>query len=98
MNYILNKLLGLTVLGDIAEALNGKKTLVGAIGFILSAVIIVLPLHFPELEGIAALAKRVQDFLQAMGLDIQIVNASFLGLTALGAAHKIVKTEGKSGE
>lgn len=92
MNFILNKILSLTVLGDIAQALNGKKTLIGVIGFVLSAVVIVLPLHFPELSGVAALAQRLQEFLISMGIDLQTVNAGFLGLTTLGVAHKAVKT------
>lgn len=93
INKILDKLLGLTFLGDIAEKLNGNKTVLGLLGLVFSVVTILLPMHFPELEGIAALARRVQELLLNMGVDIQTLATGSLALTGVGLAHKVVKSK-----
>lgn len=91
INKLLDKVLGLTILGDVAEWLNEKKTYLGLVNLVLSAVIILVPIYFPELKALSAVALRIQELLTNIGVDIQTVNVAAAGLTTWGLAHKAVK-------
>ena len=90
MNF-LDKLLGFLWLGDFVNWLNGKKTWLGVITFILTAVIIIVPVQFPELAYLAEIALRIREFLLNIGVDIQVLNVCGAALACDGYAHKVVK-------
>lgn len=91
INKILDKVLGLTILGDVAEWLNGRKTYLGLVNLALSAVIILVPVYFPELTALSSVALRIQELLTNLGVDIQTVNLAAAGVVGWGLSHKAVK-------
>lgn len=88
---IINKILSLTWIGDVAEKLNGNKTFVSVVGFVLSGIILLLPEYFPELAGASDVAKRLQDMLLGLGIDLHVVNGLCVAGGIWGASHKVVK-------
>lgn len=79
MLAIINKLLSLTWLGDIAKVINGNKTLLGFFA-ILIHMLNVVPTYFPE-YGIAVVwAANIQQALLYMGV-----------LLPIGIVHKVTK-------
>ena len=91
LNKILDKLFGFFWLKDLVDWLNGKKTLLGIIAFILSACILVIPQQFPELIVVAEWATRIAEFLKNIGVDLETLNGIAAGLAGFGLAHKAVK-------
>lgn len=79
MMAFLEKLLGLTWLGDLADKINGSKTLIGAIALAVHMLNIV-PTYFPEYGFAPEVAKHIQDALLWIGV-----------LLPVGAAHKGAK-------
>ncbi len=77
---------------NIAEILNGKKTVIGAISLLLWVTIYAIPAFTPNYNWITVYATQVRDFLQASG--IQIDNSLFnvgAGFTVVGLIDKIRK-------
>ena len=91
MMTLLNKILSLTWVGDLAEKLDGNKTLVSVVGFVLSGVILLLPEYFPELSGAADVARRIQELLLGLGVDLHVVSGLSVVGAVWGASHKVVK-------
>lgn len=81
MISIINKLLSLTWLGDLADAINGNKTVLGLISLAIY-VLRIVPEVFPEIGLSPDLADKIQEILLYIGVT----------LTPLGAAHKVTKT------
>ena len=86
MVTILNKLLSLTWLGDVADAVNGNKTLVGLVAIVVH-MLNIAPTYFPEYGMAPQVAEWIQKALLYMGV-----------LLPVGAAHKVVKVMDKKGE
>lgn len=77
---VLNYVLGLGFLGKIGDALNGKKTAIGAISLLL-ATLRIAPQVFPQCELCPEIADGLQKVLEYIGVT----------LIPLGIAHKAVK-------
>lgn len=80
MTTIISKILSLTWLGDIADAINGSKSVIGLITLAVYTLGIV-PVVFPQLGLPADLSAQVQSFLLYIGV----------ALTPIGLGHKVVK-------
>lgn len=80
MLSIISKLLSLTWLGDIADAINGNKTVLGLITLAVYTLGIV-PTVFPELGLPEDLALKIQEALLYIGVV----------LVPVGGGHKVVK-------
>lgn len=80
MLSIISKLLSLTWLGDIADAINGNKTILGLITLAVYTLGIV-PTVFPELGLPEDLASKIQEALLYIGVV----------LVPVGGSHKVVK-------
>jgi hypothetical protein len=81
MITIINKLLSLTWLGDIAEAINGNKTIIGLITLTVY-VLQIVPIVFPDVGLPEDIAAKLQQMLLYIGVT----------LTPVGLAHKIGKS------
>jgi len=79
MVKIVNKLLSLTWVGDIAEMINGNKTLIGLLALVVH-VLNLVPTYLPEYGIAVTFAAKIQDALLWMGV-----------LLPVGAAHKVGK-------
>lgn len=94
MDFIKNKVLGLLV-GDWLKAiwkfLDGKKTVLGSIQLLLFVLIWVLPPLFPEFKLVGEYARKIVEFINSQGIDMDIVLVEASGLTLLGLYHKMVK-------
>jgi hypothetical protein len=87
MTSFISKLLSLTWLGDIADAINGNKT---AIGLITLAIYVlqIVPVVFPDIGLPPDIAAKVQKALLYVGVV----------LTPVGIGHKVVKKIEEKGE
>lgn len=76
----------------IAEYLNGKKVLIGAVNLLLWITIYAIPAFTPQYNFITLYAVQIRDALQAAGLNLdnELFNAG-VGFTVLGLADKIRK-------
>ncbi len=79
MVTLINKILGLTWLGDVADTINGNKTMIGLIALVVHLLNIV-PTYFPEFGFGPQLANGIQEALKYMGV-----------LLPWGAVHKVTK-------
>lgn len=80
------------VVKKIAKYLEGKKTAIGALSFLLWAAIYALPAFTPEYNFITEYATQFRDALQAAGveLDNSLFNAG-VGFTIVGLIDKYRK-------
>jgi hypothetical protein len=77
---VMNWALGLGFLGKLGQALNGKKTAIGAISLLLATLRLV-PNVFPECGMCPEIADGIQQALEWVGVV----------LVPVGIAHKAVK-------
>lgn len=72
--------------------LNGKKTTIGAISFLLWIAIYAMPAFTPDYNFITVYATNLRDILQASGinLDNELFNAG-AGFTVVGLIDKVRK-------
>ena len=75
----LEKLLGLSWLGDLADRINGNKTVLGIIAIVIHMLNIV-PQYLPQYGFAPDIANSIQELLKWVGV-----------LFPWGAAHKVSK-------
>lgn len=80
MITVINKLLSLTWVGDVADAINGNKTAIGLISLAVY-VLQIVPVVFPQFGVALEIAANLQQVLLYIGVT----------LTPIGLAHKVGK-------
>lgn len=76
----------------IANYLNGKKTAIGAVNFLLWVAIYAMPAFGPQYNWLTKDATILRDMLMSNGLNLdnELFNAG-VGFTVVGLAHKVLK-------
>lgn len=86
----INKIVIGRVVKKLVEYLQGKKTAIGAVSFLLWIAIYAMPAFTPQYNFITVYATQLRDALQASGivLDNSLFNAG-VGFTLIGLIDKI---------
>jgi len=90
IDWLKEKAIGLLIPTNWIEWLKGKKTVLGAISFLLWFLIYALPAVRPDLIEVAALARQLQVYLAGLGIDINGFIEAGAGLTVVGLLDKLL--------
>lgn len=74
----------------LVEYLKGKKTVIGAVSFLLWVAIYAMPAFTPQYNFITQYAVMIRDAMQAAGIDLdnELFNAG-VGFTLVGLVDKV---------